>query len=251
MSMTDLSVVPVQQLLEGSVYYPACGYDGRVVQYTAGHAHSFVYVDARLPHDEVCSAIRRQEAFRGYRLWGCRSLDVSIFDGRCSWSPVKLNRQLDGDPCRYMVRYARPFAHWAVFERIESFAKLHGPQRFSLLFVGGDGVDVFQRFYYSNGTAPSIVAIIQPGDAFGGNWTRYQDPKQVFARAVLGNRYGTPEHIFYGGYTSTQYHSQWRGAYKQPCWPSHNKLLRFWAGRSMDWRLGLWQAAATEIQTRV
>lgn len=39
--------LPLRAILRRSLFYPACGYDGRPVQYFAGAVHSFVYVDQR------------------------------------------------------------------------------------------------------------------------------------------------------------------------------------------------------------
>ena len=247
MESVDMRTVPVCQLLDRSAYYPACAYDGRVVQYSSAYCHSFVYVDARLPPNEVEVAISQSGAFRGYRLFGLRSLDVSELEGTCPWSRIEVDPNTDGDPKRYAKYYVEPFAHWAIFERDDAFPESHGPRRFSLLYVGGDGVEMFQRLYYSNGVAPSVVAIIQPGDAFGYNWTRYADPKQIFGRAVLGNSHCFPEYLFYGGRVCSDPDYPWaRGAYKQTCWPSHGQLIRFWGGRWVGWRLGLWQRKTTE-----
>jgi len=75
----------------------------------------------------------------------------------------------------------------------------HGPVRFSLLFICSDGVDTFQALYVANRVAPKVVTVIQPGHAFGHNWTDFTDSEKVFARVVLANPAGQPDKVLYGG----------------------------------------------------
>ena len=84
---------------------------------------------------------------------------------------------------------------WAVYDRRLEFDEVHGPERFSLLFVGGEGVETFQSLYYSNQCVPSVITLIRC-DAFTGNWTAFFDPEKIFARSVMQNPYGTPDYIF-------------------------------------------------------
>lgn len=37
--------LPLKDILQHSLYYPAAGFDGRPVRYLGGKIHSFVYVD--------------------------------------------------------------------------------------------------------------------------------------------------------------------------------------------------------------
>ena len=234
--------IPLRELLDGSAYYPACGYDGRVVQYLAAITQSFVLVDACLPKIEVQAAIEQQGAFKGYRLWGLRSLDLSELEGDCAWTAAEIVPDLDGDLKRYAHRYVGNFALWAIFERLQALSESHGPTRFSLLFIGGEGVDIFQRLYYSNGVAPTIVAIIQPGSGFGNNWTFFEDPKQILGRVIMSNPSGVPRYLICGGAVARFEYKSWLAQYRRPCWPTHDQLIRFWGGRSMDWMLGLWSS---------
>ena len=61
-------------------------------------------------------------------------------------------------------------AHWVVFERNADRGEEHGPERFSLLFVCGEGLATFPQLYCSRGRAPKMLCFIQCW-GFAGNWT--------------------------------------------------------------------------------
>ena len=48
-------------------------------------------------------------------------------------------------------------------ERDDDFGEDHGPERFSLLYVRGEGVATFAGLYAANKVSPKALAIIQPG----------------------------------------------------------------------------------------
>ncbi len=123
-----------------------------------------------------------------------------------------------------------PFAIWAVFERLAGLDEDHGPIRFSLLYICGEGAATFQALYYGSQCAPAVVAIIQPGMGFGSNWTDFTHPKEVLARSVLENPCGSPGYLLYGG---------WGNDYRTPCWPKYSKLVHYW-GLNVPGALGLW-----------
>ena len=227
---------PMAELLEGSVYYPACGFDGRPVQYIAGYSHSFIYVDYGCPAKEVVAALAQDQAFLGYRLVGARFLDSKELIGPCAVQQIELDRKLDGDPNRCQDHWVDPYAYWAVFERDSDLSAAHGPHKFSLIYIAGDGVVTYQNLYFSYRARPSVVAIIQPGESFGFNWTNFYQPTQIFARTVSATERGGPRYLLIGG----------RGASKEfqqhIRWPQHGDLLRFW--KSSDGYLALWKHSA-------
>ena len=117
-------------------------------------------------------------------------------------------------------REKEPYCSWSIFQRGEDVPSIHGPPRFSLLYLCADGVAAFQALYYANSASPKAVAVIQPGTAFGGNWTNFEDPSGIFARTVFGNPKGSPQILLNGGYGK-------RDFYREPCWPSYSELTCF------------------------
>ena len=113
----------------------------------------------------------------------------------------------------------KPYCFWSIFQRGINVPSIHGPPRFSLLYLCADGVAAFQALYYANSASPKAVAVIQPGTAFGGNWTDFEDPYEIFARTVLGNPKGRPQILLNkgAGYSFRE----------QCCWPSYTELICF------------------------
>ena len=113
----------------------------------------------------------------------------------------------------------KPYCSWSIFQLRGDVPAIHGPPRFSLLYLCADGVAAFQALYYANSASPKAVAVIQPGTAFGGNWTDFEDPSGIFARTVLGNPQGIPQILLN---KSTGYSHQ-----EHCCWPSYTEWIGF------------------------
>ena len=125
-----------------------------------------------------------------------------------------------------------PYCSWSIFQRGEDVPSIHGPPRFSLLYLCADGVAAFQALYYANSLSPKAVAVIQPGTAFGGNWTDFDDPSGIFARTVFGNPKGSPQILLNGGRGN-------RDFFREPCWPSYTELICF-LDKSRGGSIGVW-----------
>lgn len=208
---------PLQEFLQNSLYYPASGFDGDPIRYLAGNILSFIYVDYGHAEDEFMDALG-SPGFRGYDLVATRPVIEQELAPN-GWNPI-LPARIDGDPFRYRDRTKNPFYSWSVFQRRDDVPVNHGPSRFSLLYLCADGVAAFQALYIANAAVPKAVAVIQPGHAFGGNWTDYTDPKQIFARSVLENPSGRPTFLLYGGIGKRDY-------YRQSCWPDYQAHICF------------------------
>lgn len=191
---------PVRALLYNSVYYPASAFDGGVIRDCNVNRKdwevlSFVYCD----YSETEEALHLTEMPRGYRLLGERQLKEKelIPNG---WTPV-LPPNLDMQRYQYTVRHfanKRPFSTWMVFERLPEFGESHGPKRFSLLYICGDGVATYQALYWTHGISPRAVAIIQPGTGFGGNWSDFFKKDDPLYWTVKNNPAGIPEYVYCG-----------------------------------------------------
>ncbi len=188
--------VPIQELLKDSLYYPSSGFDGGVVKYFSSYTQSFIYCDYGIKEDEF---LREMNGFYGYHVLSSRALNPSELTPT-GWQ-MKLPPRLQAQEYLRERRFIKkPFAHWVVYERNEDFDESHGPKRFSLIYIGGEGVATYQALYWSNQVSPKILAIIQPGTAFGGNYTDFCKKDGYLAWVALNNPNGTPEMILYGGY---------------------------------------------------
>ncbi len=212
----DGAPFPLREILTDSLYYPASGTDGDPIRYLGGNVLSFIYVDYGVTRRRVRARIRRP-GLRGYRLVGMREVRERELTPN-GWTPLPLEPR-DGDPARMDWFIKPPFCEWYVFERTEEYDEAHGPERLSLLYLGADGAAAYQALYMPNGIVPRVIAIIQPGRGFGGNWTDFEDPTQILGRSVLQhNPAGIPKILLYGGIGQRRF-------YEEPCWPQYDRWL--------------------------
>jgi hypothetical protein len=229
--------LPLHELLHESLFYPSCGFDGDPIKHLGGNVLSFVYVDYGLTRDDLVSNLY----FRGYDNVGSRFVTVNeLMPDHLTPSHI---RREDGDPLRYSEYVQEPFCVWSIFQRRITFPSTHGPFRFSMLFICAEGVAAFHALYITNLSVPKVVAVIQPGHAFGHNWTDFTDPEQVLARVVLSNPAGQPEMILYGGIGSD------RASYASPCWPTY-KFLKRQFRKTGGGTVGVWAKNLCDIVPR-
>lgn len=231
---TDESEFPLHEILNESLYYPACGSDGNPVKRFAGHLHSFIYVDYSYEKESVIQDIRNDKTgFRGYSPLFMR--DISAQDLSPNNVELIYPKPGDGNPRGYEARFMKqPFAIWCVLERNSELTDVHGPARLSFLYICGDGSATYQALYYSNQLTPKVICIIQPGHGFGCNWTDFTDPNKIFARSVLNTPSGLPEYLLYGGWGESDFYKH------KSCWPDvYTTCIHFW--RTRDGYVGLWK----------
>ena len=200
--------LPLKEMLQNSVYYPASGFDGGPIRLLGGNYYSFIYVDYGVNEIKLLNELHE---IRGYRPLFVR--DVMQHEltphGWVERIPKGLDQREFRRPPSGWIK--PPFAKWVVLERTPGFDDQHGPTRLSLLYICGEGVATFQALYYSMETFPDLVCVIQPGTGFGGNWTNFCDEKQIFARTVAENYAGHPRYLMHG----------WsQGHAKDSCWPN-------------------------------
>lgn len=216
--------LPIADILRGSVFYPASEIDGGPVKYLAGFSHSFVYADCNVSLDALT---RQLDTFKGYRLYCSRQVMKEELCFR-PFQPI-LPEPRDGNPRRQRIPPGfLPHAVWAIYDRLPEFDEAHGPERFSLLFVGGEGVATFQALYFSNQCAPSVITLIKC-DSFTGNWTQFFDPKKIFARSVMQNPHGIPEYIFCAYRQEPEPPWPWYPKLQQTVALPHHERLRLWS----------------------
>jgi hypothetical protein len=219
---------PLSRILRDSLYYPSSWFDGDPVRHLAGNILSFIYVDYGHEQSEFDQALHDQ-GFRGYEVLAKRTVTRQELAPH-GWRPTQPFYS-DGAP-QNLHDLKTPFCTWVVMQRQPGMPRDHGPARFSLLYLCADGAAAFDALYVTNGTAPKAIAIIQPGHAFGGNWTDFTDPGRILARFVLSNPAGQPEFLLYGGYGS-------RDFFRDPCWPGYQKQLCF-LEKSGGGSIGVW-----------
>lgn len=231
MQLSDKSSLPIRQLLTNSLYYPASGMDGDPVRYLVGFIHSFVYVDYMWgERNDVWKSLHDEHhGFKGYEIIFCRDVQESELSPH-GWRPIPPNLH-DGDPSKYKDQIKKPFALWSIQERKPDFGDNHGPERFSFLYICGEGVATFQALYYGNECAPDVVAIIRSDGLGCSNWTSFRAPSQIFARSVLNNPTGKPRFLLCDGRKENPQASSY--------WPEYSRLIHYW--KVNDGELRLWK----------
>ena len=199
----DSQELPLARLLNNSMYYPACRFDGDPVKLFGSSVNSFIYADYGATQDELAIAIA--QGFKGYDIFCQRDVRESELKVPMEvTNPSLIERQRKGiERQRWFIK--KPFAHWCVFQRKENYGKEHGPSRFSLFYICADGAATYQALYVSHNVAPKILSIIQPGHGFGGNWDNYSSQKSVFYRVVMDDKNVKPEMVLLGEWGSHEY----------------------------------------------
>lgn len=237
--------IPFYELFKNSVYYPACGFDGDVTNLCMGYSHSFVYVDnlclwSNTTKETICAEINHPDNFKGFK---------KIFQQEYTYEQLMGSYQLhqeplmenDGNP-EFGLKPEPFFSILTIFEpangvntkyiRSETSTIHHVYERMAFLYICDDGCRAYEKIYQSHQTKPKAIAIIQPGNAFGGNWTSYYDQKQIFSRIVHKNPGGMPEIMIFGGRDSLG------GWYRKNYWSTYptniyysrlqNKAISVW-----------------------
>jgi hypothetical protein len=224
---------PLTDILQGSVYYPASGTDGHVVEFLGRNAASFVHVDYSRPQEEVRAQLVL--GFAGYTMVGMRSVTQRELTPT-GWRPTLFNPR-GHRPMPASANPANAFALWAVYERDTTRDASHGPQRFSLLHLHAEGVAAYDALYRGNGLQAYALAIVQPGEGYGDNWTYFTKPEEPLHTVVMGHAQGPPAYLVRGGGGSMEHYKE------KSCWPEYSQLVAeksFYSYPSGDAYLTLW-----------
>lgn len=212
--------LPLDLLLQNSVYYPACDLDGGVIKYCNTRARnwriqSFVYCDYMMEEDIEVESIHKH--IRGYSVFAHRKVterELNPTGKSLGRAPFRITKSEMEEMIHWSSKH-EPFCHWFVLERKEGWGESHGPRRFSLLYLCSEGVATYMQLYNTNFSAPTAVAIIQPGHAFGCNWTNFTLENAPLCCVMRMNPAGMPRIIFYGGYWNRKsdwgYSLDWEG----------------------------------------
>ena len=187
--------LPLADMLTGAVYYPAAGLHGGPVKWLGGAAHSFIYADYGGGRPAARAAA--DEGFDGYSLIGLAEVAQQQLTPQ-GWTPSVDARRDPRDRQRFegiVDELASPFALWSVYERRSEKGEKHGPQRFSLLFVGGDGVATYDALFRGHRVAPRFLCLIRPGTGFGGNYTDFFNEDGLLAQVVTHGAQVLPDYL--------------------------------------------------------
>jgi len=198
---------PRTDVLASSLFYPAARFHGDVIAKLAPVFHSFIYVDYSVDRASLEAAL---SSFRGYSLEGYAQLAPS--DLASPRAPPPILGGFGGELRRAQTAPTTgepPYASWAILKRDADRDDAHGPERFSLVYLCADGVAAYHRMYAAEGIAPRALAIIQPGHAFGGNYTNFTDPDGLFAHVVLALGAPAPEYLLCGGMRHSKSDPPW------------------------------------------
>lgn len=153
-----------------TVFYPGSGDDGHPVKICArSHvAHAFVYVDYSMARQAISDRLRNIEGHgvRGYSVEHEEDVEESALS-LGGW------HKHAGYPDKPRFPRVRPFVLFVVLVRDGKYDDSHGPERLSMLFVGGDGHAMYDVLYcQGDGTPPPYLMLIQDHE-FGGNYDRF------------------------------------------------------------------------------
>ncbi len=208
-STMESTELPLRELLKGSLYYPACRFDGRPIQFLGGFIHSFVYVDYSVEKDDVLFEFR-YNGLRGYELVGVKELALSAISPG-NWGPrppIQYAHEMDRYNSQKRWR-KKPFALWLILSREPYYDDDHGPSRLSVFYICADGIASYQNLYCRRHLAPEVLTIISPGSGLGGNWTEFRSQSGYFAWTVLNECRKLPRYMLAGGYLLNYYQSYW------------------------------------------
>ncbi|GAP68287.1 hypothetical protein BA6E_102287 [Bacteroidales bacterium 6E] len=186
----------LRDIIENSVFYPASGIDGNAIKYLSHLYCSFIHVDYSMTEELVRSAMESDFIGVGYNLIGIKQIGKEEL-GPKGFRPsqIALNEHekhrigIDFIGERFFGTSFTPFALWAVYElsSADHDYPASKPKRFSLLHIGGEACATFEAIYLSNMINPAAVAIFNPGEGFGDNWTKFRDPQYRLYQSILFN----------------------------------------------------------------
>ena len=222
---------PLQEVLAESLYYPACAFDGGPVKYFGNRFQSFVYTDYIYGRENFLEELS-QKPFKNYQVVGSRSVLLEELAPH-GWTQPSLNKYEAEQVDRHADHKAdKLFCEWVILERDAKAPSNHGPERFSLLYLNEEGAKAYHSMYVGNAIKAKAIAVIQPGNAFGFNWTDFTDPQAVLARVVMGNPVGAPDFYIGGGMGPRKYLTA--------RWPEYSNHLGWYPYKAIG-SVGLWE----------
>jgi hypothetical protein len=184
------------KILKQSTFYPASGIDFNNIEGLLQYSNSFIHVDYLLSADRVEEALRSDILYHGFELIGIRQVALSELTPN-ELEPVGFPLK-DGEEERISKRnqatyYNNYFCFWAVYE-------LGIDGQFSVLHIGSEACEIFDALYVKNKINPTVVAIINPGEGFGDNWTVFRNPDHTLFKSMQlnseENKISLPQYVY-------------------------------------------------------
>jgi hypothetical protein len=173
-------------ILDESVFYPAAGKDWSDIECLSNQYCSFIHVDYSLKSSDVRHSMIENCARNGYDLIRLEDVSDDIFNLDTFYTHnFKENEhekiRLENSTINERFSYIdfELFALWAVYELNPSKTEntKGKASRFSLLHIGAEACATFDAIYLSNKINPKCIAIIDPGEGYGDNWTMFTNPE--------------------------------------------------------------------------
>lgn len=181
------------EILSKSLYYPACGLDGKPMSYFNPRYElygidTFIYCDYHIEKEEV---INNLPTVLGYESNNIE--DVAI-------DTLITNEYLTNFLAQRRRQYFKvvPYALIISLQRKQAFDENHGPASITLIYIGGEGISTFEGLYLANRVSPRAISIIRPGTGFGFNWTDFRKKHAPMANVIMNNPFGCPDHFLVG-----------------------------------------------------
>ena len=179
--------IPLRNILHGSLYYPAAGFDGDPVKYLAGNIHSFVYVDYSKSKAAFMEEINSDyRSFKGYEIVGKREVRMEELIPK-GWT-IQVKPESHENFSEYKNWTEKPYCVWTVFQRNSEYDSRHGPERFSLLYLCADGAAAYQALYNSNNYRPKDFGNHSAGIRLWWQLYGFQAPRWNFGKISQGQR---------------------------------------------------------------
>ncbi|MFA5645872.1 MAG: hypothetical protein WDA18_05920 [Candidatus Ratteibacteria bacterium] len=242
----------LRDILQDSLYYPACDVNGTPVKYLTGNIHSFIYADYLVTKEKFLENLNgtcQECGFKGYRSVYQRDiLKNEILPDNWDFKLSPLLKSKDDDDLLKQLRLlektantercdteCEPFAHWSIWLKEEK-TNCDDPLRaFSFLFLCGEMSAIYSGLYCRLAITPMILSIIQP---FGPTWNQADCDKSFFKKVVALNSAGWPPYLLYGGTSILRF-------YIHPCWSDYRgKILT----RLGERYAGLWKVNVQFLQ---
>lgn len=226
---------PLKELLTDSLYYPACGLDGTPVKYLGGNVHSFVYADYHIRRREFLADLTGSgpgQGFSGYAPVLLREIRREQLMPAGWVPPLQPTDPRERRRLFENERNVEPFGHWSIWRRQPDKPENHGPELFSLLYLGGEMSATYQGLYIYRGIVPKVLAIIQPG-SMGGEWESVARDGSFFRKVVKAHPRGLPPYLLTGSFIP--------GQHDRSCWSDYpGPPLQRMPGRNAElWRLAI------------
>lgn len=253
MAIDKHSVFHGRDVIDGSVYYPGAGLDQSVIDAYSGFAHSFIYVDYDTHHDFIWARIQRLPGYDVLLIKKVNQKDLAsnsiksqkvyrsdFYPNFLEEEPItkklnRLNNRIKDGITQAHDGMTPDFFIWVVYQRRITTNSGCGPERLSLLYIWGEGVDTYNTIFNSNRLRP-LAIVIKSVDR--GNWTLFEQRGGIFERVVMDNEAGIPDYLFADWRYSPQYHNECNT--DSPYWERYTtrlpdrKFLKIWSSKIED-----------------